>query len=137
MPKQQQQGLTYRQIFKTLGASIREFKGSSIASPLFVLGEVVIECLIPFQTASLIDKISLGGGFQDIAPYAVTLVLMALVSRLLRHHGGRLLRKASTGFARNLRHGIFAQISASRSATSTASARAPLVHEAHDRRQQR
>jgi ATP-binding cassette subfamily B protein len=110
MPKQQQQGLTYRQIFKTLGASIREFKGSSIASPLFVLGEVVIECLIPFQTASLIDKISLGGGFQDIAPYAVTLVLMALVSLFCGTMAGVCCAKASTGFARNLRHDIFAQI---------------------------
>ncbi|MCI1288916.1 MAG: ABC transporter ATP-binding protein/permease [Olsenella sp.] len=110
MPKQQQQRLTYRQIFKTLGASIREFKGSSIASPLFVLGEVVIECLIPFQTASLIDKISLGGGFQDIAPYAVTLVLMALVSLFCGTMAGVCCAKASTGFARNLRHDIFAQI---------------------------
>ena len=79
MPKQQQ-GLTYGQIVKTLGASVREFKASSLVTPLFVLGEVVIECLIPFETAGLIDKISLGGGFGDIAPYAVTLVLMALVS---------------------------------------------------------
>ena len=59
MPKQQQ-GLTYGQIVKTLGASIREFKASAIVTPLFVLGEVAVECLIPFETAGLIDKISLG-----------------------------------------------------------------------------
>ena len=109
MPKQQQ-GLTYGQIFKTLGASIREFKASSLVTPLFVLGEVVIECLIPFETAGLIDKISLGGGFGDIAPYAVTLVLMALVSLFCGTMAGITCAKASTGFARNLRHDVFAQI---------------------------
>ncbi len=109
MPKQQQ-GLTYGQIVKTLGASVREFKASSLVTPLFVLGEIAVECLIPFETAGLIDKISLGGGFGDIAPYAVTLVLMALVSLFCGTMAGITCAKASTGFARNLRHDVFAQI---------------------------
>ena len=104
------QELTYRQIFSTLGKSLREFKRSSVVTPVFVLGEVAVECSIPFITASLIDRITAGGELQDIAHYAIVLVLLALFSLLCGTMAGITCAKASTGFARNLRHDAFARI---------------------------
>ncbi len=104
------QELTYRQIFSTLGKSLREFKRSSVVTPVFVLGEVAVECSIPFITASLIDRITAGGGMQEIAHYAILLVFLALFSLFCGTMAGITCAKASTGFARNLRHDVFERI---------------------------
>ena len=47
-------------MFKRLASSIREYKKPSILTLLFIIGEVVIECLIPFITANLVNQIKSG-----------------------------------------------------------------------------
>ena len=73
------QHLSLGEIFKTLGGSIRENKRNSIIAPVFVLGEVIIECAIPFITAQLINQMSAGCGIDVIARYGVILTIMALI----------------------------------------------------------
>ena len=104
------QQLSLGEIFKTLGKSIRENKRNSIIAPVFVLGEVIIECAIPFITARLINEMSAGCGVDVIARYGVILTIMAIISLGCGTIAGIAASIASTGFARNLRHDMFASI---------------------------
>ena len=62
---------SYRDIFSTLGKSLREFKKTSLATPIIVTGEVAMECAIPFVTATLIDRIEAGAPMSTIAHYGL------------------------------------------------------------------
>ena len=104
------QQLSLGEIFKTLGKSIRENKRNSIIAPVFVMGEVIIECAIPFITARLINEMSAGCGVDVIARYGVILTIMAIISLGCGTIAGIAASIASTGFARNLRHDMFASI---------------------------
>ena len=102
--------LTLRDVFSTILGSIREFKGKSVLTPILVTGEVVIECIIPFVTASLIDAINHGAGMDTIYHYSAILVGLALASLTVGTTAGVTGSIASTGLARNLRHDMFASI---------------------------
>lgn len=102
--------LSLGDIFRTLGGSIRENKKNSIIAPVFVLGEVIIECAIPFITARLINEMSAGCGIDTIARYGIVLTIMAIISLGCGTIAGIAASIASTGFARNLRHDMFASI---------------------------
>ena len=78
--KTQEKGLSGREVIHTLGKSVREFKGASIATPIIVSGEVVMEVAIPFVTAQLINSIQAGASLPQLLPYAGILVAMALAS---------------------------------------------------------
>ncbi len=97
-------------MLKTLAASIREFKGKSIATPILVGFEVVMECLIPFTAAKLIQNIEEGCELSTIVYYGIALVMMALVSLAFGALAGHTCATASTGFARNLRHDLFHRV---------------------------
>lgn len=101
---------SYRDIFSTLGKSLREFKKTSLVTPIIVTGEVAMECAIPFVTATLIDRIEAGAPMSIIAHYGLILVIMALASLAFGTGAGITCSIASTGFARNLRHDIFHKI---------------------------
>ncbi|WP_072499658.1 ABC transporter ATP-binding protein [Olsenella phocaeensis] len=103
-------GLSYGQILSTLGGSVREFKSTSVWTPILVVGEVVIECIIPFMTAQLIDQLNLGAGMDVIVRYALILVGLALASLAFGAGAGYTCSVAATGFARNLRHDMFQSI---------------------------
>ena len=94
------QHLSLGEIFKTLGGSIRENKRNSIIAPVFVLGEVIIECTIPFITARLINEMSAGCGIDVIARYGAVLALLAIISLGCGTIAGIAASIASTGFAR-------------------------------------
>ena len=104
------QELTLREIFHTLGESIRDFKKTSILTPVLVVGEVIIECIIPFYTALLIDQINAGATTVAVMHYGLTLVVLALLSLALGAAAGYTCSVASTGLARNLRHDMFENI---------------------------
>ena len=97
-------------MIKTLLKSVREYKNSSIWTPILVSIEVVMECIIPFITAELINQIQAGCEFSVIAMYGGILVLMALVSLIFGTAAGRTCATASTGFAKNLRKDMFYKI---------------------------
>ena len=63
-------------MIKRLAGCIREFRLSTVLTLIFIIGEVVIECLIPFYTADLINRISAGAGPGDILGTGIILVVM-------------------------------------------------------------
>ena len=108
--KKEGQGLTGREVIGTLKGSIREFKGASIATPIIVSGEVVMEVAIPFVTAQLINSIQAGATLGEMLPYAGVLVAMALASLAFGIGAGITCSQASCGLAMNLRHDVFAAV---------------------------
>ncbi len=97
-------------MYKELMKSIREYKRDSILSPIFVSLEVLMECIIPFITANLVNQIKVGCEFKVIAIYGVVLIVMAGLSLLFGALAGSAAATASTGFARNLRKDLFYKI---------------------------
>ena len=101
---------TINGMWRILIKSIREFKRPSILSPTFVSLEVVIECIIPFITAQLVNQIKAGCGIDVIFKYGLLLLIMALVSLLFGWISGTTCATAASGFARNLRKDMFYNI---------------------------
>lgn len=97
-------------MIKTLAKSIREFKKPSIIAPVLVAFEVVLECIIPFITANLVNDIKAGCSIGVIAQYGVVLVVMAGLSLTFGALAGSACATASCGFARNLRKDMFYKI---------------------------
>ncbi|HIY51699.1 MAG TPA: ABC transporter ATP-binding protein/permease [Candidatus Olsenella avicola] len=110
MKKKRETELSGRDVVRTLKGSLREFKAPSIATPIIVSGEVVMEVAIPFVTAQLINSIQAGATLSDMLPYAGILVLMALASLAFGIGAGITCSQASCGFAMNLRHDVFAAV---------------------------
>ena len=97
-------------MLKTLAKSIREFKRPSILTFILIVGEVIIECIIPFVTANLVNQIKAGVDIKTIVYTGLILAAMAIVSLLCGGLAGVTSAKASAGFARNLRKDIFGRI---------------------------
>ena len=105
-------------IIKTLLKSVREYKKQSILSPVFILFEVIMECAIPFIVAKFINTLqdfssSNASGEQllnKIVIYGVILVVMAFISLFCGIMAARMASKASSGFAKNLRHDLYYKV---------------------------
>lgn len=97
-------------MIKTLAKSIREYKKASLLSPVLVSCEVVLECIIPFLIANLVNRIKAGCGLETIARYGAVLVVLAAFSLFFGASAGSACAKASCGFARNLRKDMFYKI---------------------------
>lgn len=95
---------------KVLKKSIRDYKLPSIITPVFIIGEVVLETLIPMIMASLIDEISAGVSMQPIIKYGLILLAMALASLFCGFVAGKFAAEASCGFAKNLRHDLYYKV---------------------------
>ena len=87
-------------MIKTLTRSIREFKKMAILTPLLVTVEVVLECIIPFIIANLVNQMQAGCSMDVIVRYGIQLVVMAVLSLLFGIAAGSTCATASTGFAR-------------------------------------
>jgi len=94
-------------MFRRLIGCIGEYKKLTVMTPLFMVGEVIIECLIPFFIADLINQIKAGCPMSDIYRIGGILFLMALFSLTFGGLAGFTAAKASAGFAKNLRQAIF------------------------------
>ena len=92
---------------KRLSKCVREYKLMSILSPLFVALEVVVECIIPFVTAKLINNIEANCDLRVIAKYGGLLVVLAVFSLSFGALSGHCCAIASSGFAKNMRHDLF------------------------------
>lgn len=97
-------------MIKTLAKSIREYKKSSLLAPLFIAGEVAIECTIPFVTAELVRQIQNGCTIDVIVKYGLILVALAVISLACGALAGHFAAVASCGFAKNVRHDIYYSI---------------------------
>ena len=97
-------------MIKKLMGSIREYKSASLKAPLFVSMEVVMECIIPFIIARLVNQIKAGCGLDVIAKYGALLVVMAALSLTFGAVAGSYCATAACGFAKNLRKDMFYNI---------------------------
>lgn len=94
-------------MIRTLAKSIREYKRVSIVTPILVSFEVVLECIIPFLIAKLVDEIKDGCGMDTILIYGGILLLMAMLSLLFGALAGSFCATASAGLAKNLRKDMY------------------------------
>ena len=102
--------LSIKEIALVLSKSIGEFKRDTILTPLFVLIETILEILIPFRTANLVDTLRTGAELNAVIQSGAVLAAMAMLSLLFGTLSGISVAKASTGFARNLRRDMFRNI---------------------------
>ena len=92
---------------KRLLKSVREFKKDALLTPFFVVLEVAMEVIIPLVMALLIDKGIDGQDMAAIWKYSIILVLCAMLALVFGAAAGTFAARASTGFARNLRHDMY------------------------------
>ena len=97
-------------MIKTLLTQVKEYRRASILAPLFTGFEVLMEVLIPFVTASIIDKGIEAGNISRVYFYGGVMLVMAFLSLVFGILAGRYAAKASSGFACNLRDGIFENV---------------------------
>ena len=97
-------------MIKKLAGCVREYKLPSVLTFIFIVCEVIIECIIPFITANLVNKIKAGCDLREIITTGLVLILLAILSLCCGGIAGVTCAKASSGFAKNLRHDIFAKI---------------------------
>ena len=97
-------------MLKTLGAQIKEYKRDSLLTPVFMILEVILETIIPFMMASIIDDGVEAGDMKHICIMGVCMLLTAAASLWAGVMGGKYGASASTGFAKNLRKAMYANI---------------------------
>ena len=97
-------------MIKKLARYIKGYKKESILTPIFVMLEVIMEVLIPFLMADLIDKGIDGGNIPLIIKLGVALLIGAFISLFFGALAGKTAATASAGFAKNLRKGMFYNI---------------------------
>ena len=98
-------------MIKKLAARVRQYKKQAVATPLFMVGEVAMEALIPLVMSWLIDRGIQGNGgsgsMENILLYGGVLLATAFISLVSGVMSGRMAAVASAGFARNLRHDMY------------------------------
>ena len=99
-----------REMLKTLGKSVREYKKPALLTPLLVTLEVIMEVVIPLLMANLIDKGIYAGQMNEILKIGVMLVVASLLSLAFGILSGITASKASAGFAKNLRKDLYYKI---------------------------
>ncbi len=97
-------------MFKTLLRHIGQYRTAAILTPVFIMLEVVMDVLIPYVTASLIDRGINVGDMAGVYRYGCQMLVMAAISLATGILAGRFVAKASTGFAANLRGAMYRNI---------------------------
>ncbi|HJJ85049.1 MAG TPA: ABC transporter ATP-binding protein [Methanocorpusculum sp.] len=102
--------MTVRHIISSLAAEVKQYKLPAFLTPIFVILEVLMEVLIPFVIAHLIDNGVEVGNYQVITEAGTILIILALLALLFGILAGRTSAVASAGFARNLRRAVFSNV---------------------------
>jgi ATP-binding cassette subfamily B protein len=97
-------------MIKRLLACVKEYKKPTILTFIFLVGEVIIECLIPFITADLVNRLKAGIEIKALLITGLSLIAMAFVSLLCGGIAGYTSAKASAGFAKNIRNALFDRV---------------------------
>ena len=93
-----------------LAKCVREYKTPAVMPLLFIIGEAVIEALIPFTTANLVNEIKAGVEMNEVLRLGAILVVMALISLTCGGMAGFTSARAASGFAKNVRHDLFHKV---------------------------
>lgn len=110
MNRQKKQAERRSPMVRTLLKEVKEYKFVSIITPLFMILEVLMEMLIPFLMASIIDDGVNAGNIQHIYKVGGIMIVAAVVGLFAGMAGGKFGAKASAGFAKNLREAMFNHI---------------------------
>ena len=102
--------MTVRHIISSLAAEVKQYKLPAFLTPVFVILEVLMEVLIPFVIAHLIDNGVEAGNYSVITEAGTILIILALLALLFGILAGRTSAVASAGFARNLRRAVFSNV---------------------------
>lgn len=97
-------------MIKTLAAHIKEYKKASIATPFFMILEVIMETLIPFLMATLVDDGINKGNINHVYRIGALMLVFAVIGLFAGLMGGKYGAKASAGFAKNLREDMYKNI---------------------------
>lgn len=97
-------------MLKTLCQQIKQYRTAALLTPAFTALEVLMDVLIPYVTASLIDKGINAGDMENVYRYGLVMLGMAFLSLFFGFMGGRFSAYASTGFAANLRSAMYRNI---------------------------
>jgi len=97
-------------MWKALIRSVREYKKPSILAPVYVSLEVIIDIVIPFITAQLVNRIKAGCGLDVILEYGLLLLVLAGIALAFGWKSGEQCATAASGFGRNLRKDMFYSI---------------------------
>ena len=97
-------------MLKRLLACLREYLLSMILTLGFILGEAIIETLIPTRTANLVNAVQSGSPSGVIIHDGIVLVIMAILSLACGSIAGVTCAKAATGLSKNLRHDMFERV---------------------------
>ena len=97
-------------MIKTLMGCIREYKKPSILTPIYVSVEVIVECIIPFFIAKLINHIEDRSETRLVLLYGAALIGLAFISLFFGALAGSTCATASSGFAKNIRHDLFYKV---------------------------
>ena len=95
---------------RRLAGEIRQYKKDALLSPMFTIFCVILEILIPYLTASIIDKGISVGNMNHVTRIGLLMIAMALLAAVCGIMAGRFSARASTGFACNLRQAMFENI---------------------------
>lgn len=94
-------------MIKRLAKCVREYKKDAVLTPTFVVGEVIMEVLIPLLMAKLIDNGIDLGDMGYVVKMGVALLFAAIISLIFGVAAGKTCATASSGFAKNLRHDMY------------------------------
>ena len=90
--------------------SVREYKIYAIITPLFMIGEAAVECVLPFIMSKFVDRIEGVNSIAPLVPYFIIIVALTIVSITCGILGGRFASYASCGFAKNLRNDLYKKV---------------------------
>ena len=96
----------HKKLLKYFGS----YRRNAVLAPLLTAGEVIMEILIPFITAMIIDRGIEGGSMRDLVFFGGLMLVCAFISLVCGVLAGKNAAKASTGFACNLRQGMYEKI---------------------------
>ena len=97
-------------MLKTLFGQVRQYKSAAILTPIWTTAEVIMGVLIPYVTASLIDKGISAGNMAGVYKYGGLMLIMAFMSMLFGILAARFAAYSSTGLAANLREAMYSNI---------------------------
>ena len=95
---------------RTVLKYVKNYKKDSFLTILFTVLEVFMEVLLPFVTSYIIDKGIEAGNISNVYKFGILMLLMAALSLVFGALGGRYVASASSGFAENLRKGIYDKV---------------------------
>ena len=97
-------------MIKKLASYIKDYKKDTILTPIFVIFEVVMEIVIPYLMAKIIDVGIQNSDVKYILEIGIFLIVSAILSLVFGMLSGRFAAKASAGYAKNLRKAMFSKI---------------------------